>query len=126
MTVRAWLQRRPDLRKSVAIAALVGVALIAVARPASAQRISQERVSFETGSFSATLEGSITGYGIADYLLGARAGQMMSVGFETDNTISYFNVLLPESEAAIFIGSTSGNEWTGVLPSDGTTRFASA
>jgi hypothetical protein len=43
----------------------------------------------------------------------------MSVKLKTNNTSNYFNVLPPGSESAVFIGSTSGNEWTGTLTADG-------
>jgi hypothetical protein len=51
--------------------------------------------------------------------LGAKAGQNMSVALKTNNLSNYFNVLPPASEEALFIGSTSGNEWSGTLPADG-------
>jgi hypothetical protein len=44
----------------------------------------------------------------------------MSVALKTSNGANYFNVLPPGSTGeAIFIGSTSGNDWTGPLPADG-------
>lgn len=85
----------------------------------AARDIRQERVSFQPGASSATVSGSIKGYDVVDYLLGARAGQTMSVTITTSNLSSYFNVLPPASETALFVGSTSGNEWTGTLPVDG-------
>jgi hypothetical protein len=85
-----------------------------------AQDIRQERVSFKAGASSATIRGSIRGYQLVDYMLGARAGQTMSVTMKTTNGANYFNVLPPGSEAAIAIGSTLGNKWTGMLPVDGT------
>jgi hypothetical protein len=44
----------------------------------------------------------------------------MNVSMTTDNTANYFNVLPPGSEdVAIFIGSTSGDNWTGTLEAGG-------
>lgn len=87
---------------------------------ASAGDIQTEAVRFAKGTSSATLKGSIKGYKIVDYKLGAKAGQTMKAHLKTSNSASYFNVLPPGSnDVAIFIGSTSGNEWTGSLPSDG-------
>ena len=44
----------------------------------------------------------------------------MSVKLATKHGANYFNVLPPGSnDVAIFIGQNEGNEWTGVLPSDG-------
>ena len=44
----------------------------------------------------------------------------MRVTLRTSNSAAYFNVLPPGSNhAAIFVGSTSGNQFTGTLPADG-------
>jgi hypothetical protein len=86
----------------------------------AADSIETKQVHFAKGTSSATLKGSIKGYTIVDYKLGAKAGQTMKVRLKTSNSASYFNVLPPGSkDAAIFVGSTSGDEWTGSLPSDG-------
>ncbi len=85
------------------------------------QRI--ERVSFETGASEAAISDSLTGYQFVDYLLGARAGQMIRVDLNTDNASNYFNLYVagtsPDTDEAAFIGSISGNAYTGVIPSDG-------
>lgn len=86
---------------------------------ASAQEIRQERVSFAAGASSATLKGTVRGYQSVDYLLGAAAGQTMTVTLKTSNASNYFNVLPPGSDEALFIGSTSGNTFTGTLPAKG-------
>ena len=55
-----------------------------------------------------------------DYTLTAKAGQTMSVKMTTTNASSYFNVLPPGSTGeAIFIGSSEGNNYSGVLPASG-------
>lgn len=101
-------------------AAAFALLLVAYAAPTMAQDIEKKRVFFASGESSATVKGSIQGYEVVDYVLGARAGQTMGVTMKTSNTSSYFNVLPPgSSDAAIFIGSTSGDEWTGILPADG-------
>jgi len=77
-------------------------------------------VHFKAGSNSATVKGKVKGYDSVDYVLEASKGQHMSVSMETDNASSYFNILEPgENEAAMFIGSTSGNEYKGKLPKSG-------
>jgi hypothetical protein len=96
-------------------AAVVGSAPAGI----NAQEIRQERVHFATGASSATVTGSIKGDASVDYLLSAAAGQTMTVTLKTSNLSSYFNALPPGSETAIFVGSTSGNEWTGPLPTTG-------
>ena len=77
-------------------------------------------VHFEAGSSSATVKGQIKGYEALDYVLEASEGQRMNVSMATDNLSSYFNILAPgENEAAIFVGSTSGNQFEGALPKSG-------
>jgi hypothetical protein len=82
--------------------------------------IRTERVHFTPGTSGATFEGKIKGYEAVDYVLEASAGQQMNVSMGTDNPSSYFNILPPgESDAAMFIGSTSGNQFEGTLPKSG-------
>ncbi|WP_428356953.1 hypothetical protein [Methyloprofundus sp.] len=77
-------------------------------------------VHFAKGASSATLEGLLKGDQTINYTLRAKAGQNMSVMLKTSNPSSYFNVLPPGSKGgAIFVGSMSGNDWTGTLVSDG-------
>jgi hypothetical protein len=81
--------------------------------------IRQEHIWFEKGASSATLTGNIKGDQIVDYQLRARAGQSMVVNFKPSNLSAYFNVLPPGANAAIFVGSTSGNRFEAELPADG-------
>jgi hypothetical protein len=87
---------------------------------AIASDIQTRQIKFAPGASSATVKSSMTGRQTVDYKLRARAGQTMSVALKTSNDANYFNVLPPGSkDVAIFIGSTSGNEWTGKLEADG-------
>jgi len=96
------------------VLALAGFGVIA------ADSIETRPLQFAKGASSASVKGSLKGYNTIDYKLRAKAGQTMSVSLKTSNTANYFNVLPPGSvDVAIFVGSTSGNEWTGSLPSDG-------
>jgi hypothetical protein len=82
--------------------------------------IESRPVQFAKGASSATVKGSIQGRQTVDYKLRARAGQTMSVKLVTSHGANYFNVLPPGSnDVAIFVGSSSGNEWSGALPSNG-------
>jgi hypothetical protein len=85
----------------------------------AAQAIKVQQIHFAAGASSATVKGTIAGDKTVDYKLSAKAGQTMSVKLKTSNSSNYFNVLPPGSESAVFIGSTSGNEWTGTLEADG-------
>lgn len=79
-----------------------------------------EDVHFHRGTSSAVIRGSISGYDAVDYHLGAEAGQQMHVLLTTSNSANYFNVIPPSSaNAAIFIGSTEGGEFSGLLEESG-------
>jgi hypothetical protein len=86
----------------------------------AAEGIESRPLQFAKGASTATMKGSLKGGEVIDYKLRAKAGQTMSVSLKTSNDANYFNVLPPGSAGeAIFVGSTSGNEWAGQLPSDG-------
>jgi hypothetical protein len=76
-------------------------------------------VHFKANETGTTIKGAIKGRETIDYRLKAKAGQLMTVSLNTSNLSNYFNVLPPGSETALFVGSTSGTSWTGVLPTDG-------
>lgn len=89
----------------------------------AAQPITEHRVSFAPGTSGTALRSRIEGSQIIDYILGARAGQVMTVDFAPTNPSAYFNVMRGTDPAAIFIGSTSGNSFSGALPADGDYRI---
>lgn len=94
--------------------------LVAVALPAAAQDHSRtERVQFARGASSATLHGNLHGYDTVDYVLGARGGQTLNVRLQPTNASAYFNITKQGADEALFVGSTSGNQFTGRLPSNG-------
>ncbi|RZM75414.1 MliC family protein [Leptolyngbya iicbica] len=79
-----------------------------------------QRVQFASGATSATVEDRIVGYDSVDYVLNAQAGQYANISMATDNGANYFNILPPGSnDEAIFVGSTSGNQYEGTLPASG-------
>ena len=96
------------------------LAALLFSAPAWAEDTRTERVQFHKGANSATVQGTIKGYDSVDYVLGARKGQSMNVSMSTDNTANYFNNLAPgKTDEAMFIGSTSGNQYEGTLPASG-------
>jgi hypothetical protein len=96
------------------------LATLLVSATALAGDIHSERVQFHKGANSATIEGRIQGDMTIDYVLGARKGQSMNVSMSTDNGANYFNIIAPGKEnEAIFVGSTSGNQFEGSLPANG-------
>ena len=105
------------IRASLLLAALFVVAI----SPALAQEeIRTEKVDFKHGATGASLNGKIKGYEGVDYILEASKGQQMNVSMATDNGANYFNILAPhENEQAMFVGSTSGNQFEGILSKSG-------
>jgi hypothetical protein len=100
--------------------------LVAVSGPSAraAGEIRIERVHLAKGATSAVVEGTIVGYQAVDYVLGAAQGQHMNVSMATNKTATYFNILAPgETEVAFFNGSTSENQYEGVLPGTGDYRI---
>lgn len=98
-------------------------AALSAANPALADDIRTERVHFKKGATSATVEGTVKGYEGVDYVLGARAGQAMNVSMASDNTANYFNIIAPgKTDEAMFIGSSSGNQFEGTLSANGDYR----
>jgi hypothetical protein len=98
--------------------------VLAIPTAHAADEIRTERVRFQKGASSAIVEGSIKGYQIVDYVLGAAKGQYMNVSMATDNTASYFNIMAPgETEVAFFNGSVSENQYEGTLPATGDYRI---
>jgi len=104
-------------RKTLLLTAVIAFAAsTALAR----DEIRTERVHFKPGASSATIKGKIKGYETVDYVLEAGKGQHMNVSMATNNGANYFNILAPgENEVAMFIGSTSGNQFEGTLPESG-------
>ena len=100
-------------------APLLLVALFAVATsPALArEELRTEKVDFKRGATRASLNGKIKGYEGIDYILEASKGQQMNVSMATDNAANYFNILAThENEQAMFVGSTSGNQFEDIFP----------
>ncbi|WP_436637981.1 hypothetical protein [Microbaculum sp. FT89] len=102
--------------RAVAVFAFLVLAA-SLAGPAAAQ--SREEVRFSPGNDNAAVEGTVTGDEYKDYVLGARAGQTMSVSLITEGN-AYFNILPPGSDGvAIYNGSIDGENASIKLTSDG-------
>lgn len=93
------------------------VMAMATTQAAAADRV--ERVRFKPGATSSTLTGSIRGYDGVKYMIGATAGQVMSVLFGPRNRSCYMNVTTPGADTATFIGSMRGNEYAANLSASG-------
>jgi hypothetical protein len=100
------------------------VALV-LAQPASTTAsaadpgIRRQQVQFAKGASTGTLHGKLKGDEMVDYVVRAGAGQTLTVALTKTNSQNYFNVLPPGSaDVAMYVGQT-GNDFKGVLPTDG-------
>jgi hypothetical protein len=93
--------------------------LLCLSGLAAADEVVRERLSFRPGTVSTAVSDRIRGYEVHDYVVGARAGQMMTVSFRSSNAAASFNVTAAGTDSAIFIGAVEGTEFSEVLPSGG-------
>jgi len=103
------------------IGLVLGFALLNMLAGAAAAQpdIRTETVRFAAGASATTINGHLTGDTTVDYVVRAGAGQTLSVQLQESNRQNYFNVLPPGSTgSAMFVGDT-GDDYSGVLPSDG-------
>ena len=99
---------------------IAAVCLGVASTPAwAADGIRETAVQFAKGKSAATLKDRIKGDESVDYRLGAAAGQTMTVTLKPSNRSTYFSVMAPGEDSAIFIGSTEGNKFSGRLPKSG-------
>jgi hypothetical protein len=84
--------------------------------------IERQRVEFRAGADSSLVKGQLKGDQTIDYILRAGAGQTLTVELKGTNLQNYFNVLAAGTDNALFIGSSAGNSFRGLLPSDGDVR----
>jgi hypothetical protein len=85
----------------------------------AADGIRETAVQFAKGKSAATLKGEVKGDESVDYRLGAAAGQTMTVTLKPSNRSTYFNVMAPGEDSAIFIGSSEGSRFSGKLAKSG-------
>ncbi|MEO4041634.1 SH3 domain-containing protein [Hoeflea sp. CAU 1731] len=96
--------------------------LVLLTGNALSQDMRTETVHFAAGTTGTSIDGQIKGYDSVLYIVGAAAGQTMSVRMDTSNGANYFNIFEPgkqPGDAAMFIGSTSGNDYSGRLAASG-------
>ena len=102
-----------------ATAVALALAQALVGSAAADAGIRQEEVQFAKGASSAVIKGQLKGDATIDYTVRAAAGQTLAVKLQKSNTQNYFNVLPPGSTGvAMFVGDT-GENYSGLLPTDG-------
>ncbi|TNC65375.1 SH3 domain-containing protein [Rubellimicrobium roseum] len=104
---------------------LVAASLALTAVAIQAQEIRTEQVRFAAGATGTSISDEVTGRESVSYLVGAQAGQVMSVVLSSDSTAVYFNLYAPgrgPGDEALAIGELQPeiNRWEGVLPASGT------
>ena len=103
----------------------IGISLMLAPAFCLSSSIDEHRVNtvqFKHGTEGTSVQDKIKGRGYVDYLLRAKAGQKMTVTLNADNRFAFFNVMPPGTDVAIFVGSTSGNKFEGILHADGEYR----
>ena len=98
---------------------IAGLFLCFLLTSAEAAMIRREEIQFKQGAPQNVVKGRIKGRETVDYIFRAHSGQALSVSFKPGNRSAYFNVLPPNSDEAIFIGSSSGDHFETRLPADG-------
>ena len=105
------------------IGGIAAVAALVLSQGPAAEADTTSRILFQAGAESAEVPGHVAGYDGASFLVGARAGQTLSVEMQTSNASAYFNITAPGAAEAMFIGSVSGLAFTGILPVSGDYRI---
>jgi len=77
------------------------------------------KIQFAKGASSKVIKASIRGDQSKLYSINIRAGQKLTVKLVTSNASSYFNITAPGAAQALFIGSSEGNSYSGIVPSSG-------
>ena len=99
------------------LTSLVSGLILLVAASTLAQEL-QERIRFAPGVTAATVSGSVAGYNDKQYVIGAKAGQILSIDFRPSKSVLYYNVL--KDGELLRDGSIESNDkWSKALPKDG-------
>lgn len=98
--------------------ALIVVFLTACGLLASANQVGAQirtRVRFARGATSATVRGRVTGYKYVDYIIGARAGQTLTLKLETNGSAE----IVVFTASGENVAGANGLEYTGEVESTG-------
>ena len=99
---------------------LAGAALTVAAATAPAPAGNRvEMVQFAKGATTVAISGELKGDQYVDYRVRGGANQTLAVTLKASNLQNYFNINPPGNEMSMFVGSTSGNQFKRILPTDG-------
>ena len=94
--------------------------LLTLAQPSVAQTGSTKRVRFTKGHTSATYKGAVVRGTRDRYLVGARAGQLMTVRIRSVEQNAVFSIADPAGQYMKGAGEEDdATDWTGRLPTSG-------
>lgn len=105
------------LRYAGALVLAAAAMAVFAAAPEADRRV--EAVQFAKDSSKAAVSGTLKGDQYVDYKVRGSAGQTLVVMLKPSNLQNYFNIHSPGNDSAMFIGSTSGNQFKRILPNDG-------
>ena len=93
---------------------------LTMAGAAHSATIPQETIQLAAGSDGTTINGTLEGDDIIDYVLAVRAGGTLVVSMTSDNSENYFNILAPgQDDVAFFTGAFDGNSYVGQVTESG-------
>ena len=114
--------RRGIVNRLPASAALVALTIASASAVFAGEQT--VTVTFDPGKASKQIKSTITGEADIDYLVAAKQDQVLHVLFSTTKGTCYFNAFEPgNSDAAVHIGSSAGNEFGASPTKAGTYRF---
>jgi len=105
-----------ESRRLLKLSALVTILTLLVLPLSIFAQGAPERVKFQSGHSSATLKGRIVGFDTKDYVVGAKAGQAMTLRLSSSNTSTYF-VIYSINGRATDMNET--REWSETLSESG-------
>ncbi|HZS08514.1 MAG TPA: hypothetical protein VFD58_27015 [Blastocatellia bacterium] len=109
-----------DQKKILALRrTMLAASLLAVIVAAQESSGPVTRIQFKRGATSATYKGVVSFPGGAQYVLGARAGQQMSVKVESPNRSVSFQITGPDYRKVTEPADNSFSEWSGTLKKTG-------
>ena len=101
--------------KKIVLLLLISVGLISCYSHQESKTDSKPNTAQRQPATVQRVTAKIQGYDIQDYPVQLEAGKLLNVGLASKNRFVYFNILPPNSETAIFNGSTSGLQFERVV-----------